>query len=187
MVLALAAVQGLKNHKMQMLVESLSLAEQTVTHYCSDAINKWKNTNQTFNYQAVITAGKAWNDTTFPATSDALWWKVVKQPTTYKSRLSTVKVQWGRASQKIPGASIFKSVDVNDIKQMSLGDCYFLSSCSAVGEFESRLKAAFVTQTMNTAGIVVLQGYVLGLKRKIYIDDFLPFDGRYTVAPYKTW
>ena len=163
LVLALAAVQGLKNHKMQRLVESLSLVEQTVTHYCGDAINKWKNTNQAFNYQAVITAGKAWTDTNFTANSDALWWKVVNQPKTYSSRLSTVKIQWGRAGQKIIGSSIFKSVDVNDIKQMSLGNCYFLSACSAVGEFEKRLKAAFVTQTMNTAGIIVLQGYVLGL------------------------
>ena len=32
---------------------------------------------------------------------------------------------------------------------------------------------------LTKSGIVVLQGYVLDLKKNIYIDDWLPFEGSY--------
>jgi hypothetical protein len=71
--------------------------------------------------------------------------------------------------------TIINSVEVTDIKQGGLGDCYLMSSAAAVGEFEKRLSEAFVTKTYNTEGIIAINTHVLGLKKTIYLDDYLPF------------
>ena len=34
---------------------------------------------------------------------------------------------------------------------------------------------AFVTKNLTTPGIIAIQAYVLGLRKTIYIDDYLPF------------
>jgi len=41
---------------------------------------------------------------------------------------------------------VFNSIDPNDILQGNLGDCYFLSSLSAMAEFEHRIKKCFDTE-----------------------------------------
>jgi calpain-15 len=76
------------------------------------------------------------------------------------------------------------TLDPWDVKQGSAGDCYYMAACSAAGEFESRLKNAFLTQTYNSAGIVALNVYVLGVQKTMYIDDYLPFYGSSTTSTY---
>jgi hypothetical protein len=87
---------------------------------------------------------------------------------------------WKRARAGLTGNySIINTVEISDIRQGSLGDCYLLSAASAAGEFEKRLSDAFITKTYNTEGIVALDTYVLGIKKTIILDDFLPFSGSY--------
>jgi len=50
-----------------------------------------------------------------------------------------------------------------------------LAAASAAAEFETRLKAAFVTQDYNAAGIIAINVYILGIKKTMYIDDYLVF------------
>jgi hypothetical protein len=85
---------------------------------------------------------------------------------------------WKRARAGLTGNySIINTAEVTDIKQGGLGDCYLMSAASATGEFEKRLSDAFITKTYNTEGIVALNTYVLGIKKTITLDDFLPFSG----------
>jgi calpain-15 len=45
------------------------------------------------------------------------------------------------------GINCFKGkIEPNDIKQGALGDCYFLSSLSAMAEYEGIIKALFITK-----------------------------------------
>jgi hypothetical protein len=94
-------------------------------------------------------------------------------------RFTTLAPAWVRPRDRIPTATIISGLDISDIKQGSLGDCYFLASAAAVGEFEKRLSDSFVTKNATKEGIVVIQGFVLGLRRNMTIDDYLPF---YNVA-----
>ncbi len=85
-------------------------------------------------------------------------------------------VDWGRARERIPNASIFGTeITPNDVDQGALGDCYFLASCSAAAEFNSRFSRAFVTTTYPEEGIIVMRARVLGVEKTIAIDDYLPF------------
>lgn len=66
------------------------------------------------------------------------------------------------------------------MKQGKLGDCYFISVCSAAAEYNNRVIDAFVTKTLNKEGIVVVKGRVLGIETNIAVDDYLPFFAKTT-------
>ena len=65
-------------------------------------------------------------------------------------------VQWDRARNRLPNSTIFETLEITGIAKGDLGDGYFISACSALGEFEERLSDAFVTKTYNSAGLVVV-------------------------------
>ena len=47
-------------------------------------------------------------------------------------------------------------IEPNDIKQGSLGDCYFLSSLSVISERPNRISNLFVTKEVNNEGIYAI-------------------------------
>lgn len=67
---------------------------------------------------------------------------------------------------------------MNDIEQGALGDCYFLSALSAIGEWPSRLNKLFLTNTTNSAGVFATQIYIRGIPNTVVIDDYLPFSSK---------
>lgn len=90
-----------------------------------------------------------------------------------------------RAKTKFPTATLFgekNQVLPNDMDQGSIGDCYFIASCSGAAELDERVKRLFITQTYNQEGIVVMKGMVLGQEQTIVVDDVLPFK-KGTVSP----
>jgi hypothetical protein len=44
-----------------------------------------------------------------------------------------------------------------------------------VAEFPTRLRSAFLSATLPAEGIVQIQAYVMGVKKTITLDDYLPF------------
>ena len=65
-------------------------------------------------------------------------------------------------------------VEPNDINQGQLGDCYFLAALSSLAEFEDRVRALFVTQEVNAAGIYMVNFFINGNETPIIVDDYLP-------------
>jgi hypothetical protein len=52
------------------------------------------------------------------------------------------------------GLKVFQgAIEPNDIKQGSLGDCYFLSSLSVIAERPNRISNMFVTKEVNSESI----------------------------------
>jgi len=49
--------------------------------------------------------------------------------------------------------NIKSDISPNDIKQGALGDCYFLSSLSALSEVPDLVKKLFVTSTYQATGL----------------------------------
>jgi calpain-15 len=71
---------------------------------------------------------------------------------------------------------LYDKIEVSDIKQGILGDCYFLSCLSALAERPHRIKEIFITQQVNEAGIYAVQLYINGEKKIVVVDDYFPYD-----------
>jgi hypothetical protein len=91
---------------------------------------------------------------------------------------------WKRASELFPHTKnirpeIFEDgVEMEDIKQGALGNCYFLSALAALAIKGQRIKDLFVTKEFNEAGIYVVRFYINGKQQNVTIDDYFPFDPR---------
>jgi calpain-15 len=71
-------------------------------------------------------------------------------------------------------ALFYEKIEPADIKQGSLGDCYFLSSLAALAEHPNRIRKLFVNQERNSAGTY---GVVLcknGKQQLILVDNYIP-------------
>jgi calpain-15 len=68
-------------------------------------------------------------------------------------------------------------IDPNDIKQGSLGDCYFLAVLSSMAEDPKDIEALFYTKKINAAGCYLVYLYINGVQRAVIVDDYLPCIG----------
>jgi calpain-15 len=64
--------------------------------------------------------------------------------------------------------------DINDIKQGILGDCYFLSSVSAIAEYAERFNKIFIHKEVSKNGCITVQFFINGKPKIITIDDHFP-------------
>ena len=111
--------------------------DQGTGHSCGYTINRLKSeilNGQ--NWQTIVNSNTPWVDTSFPVT-DAMYWA---DPGYSSGALSSYySAIWNR-SMALPNAEIIGTSNLfNDIDQGALGDCYFLSSLSALGEWGTRL------------------------------------------------
>ena len=98
-----------------------------------------------------------------------------------------MKLEWKRASEIFSEPVIFNDINPDDISQGCLGDCYFLAVLSALAEFPERIKALFVTQEVNDAGIYLMKFHINGVEKLVMVDDYLPIrqDGSLAFAGAK--
>ena len=71
---------------------------------------------------------------------------------------------------------LYDQIEITDIKQGKLGDCYFLSCLSAIAENPERIKRIFRTQEVNEAGIYAVNLWIADEKRVVVVDDYFPYD-----------
>lgn len=104
-------------------------------------------------------------------------------PPIYQSlaRTKSAPLQWKsykfkRSTDIISNAkiSIFSDIDPNDIRQGSLGDCYFLCCLSVLAERPKLVKRLFITEEPNDAGCYALWLNDNGAWRSIIVDDYFP-------------
>mmetsp|Transcript_22702 Transcript_22702/g.22453 ORF Transcript_22702/g.22453 Transcript_22702/m.22453 type:complete len:593 (+) Transcript_22702:160-1938(+) len=112
-------------------------------------------------------------DQQFPAESTSL----IKDPTLadfHTQRLWRSFV-WKRAEEifKQP-IKVFNNIDPNDIQQGSLGDCYFLSTLSAIAEFPKRIEQLFDTQDYQPSGCYTVNICDMGVWTDYVVDDYFP-------------
>ena len=66
------------------------------------------------------------------------------------------------------------SIEINDIRQGQLGNCYFLSVLSALAEFPHRVMKLFLTSEVNNAGCYGVRICDGGEWKEVIIDDYFP-------------
>ena len=94
-------------------------------------------------YSTIIGSGVKYTDSNFP-TSDAIVWS---DYTTGTLTSYSTSASWDRLINRVTTASLFGTTSTpgpNDIVQGALGDCYYLSSCSATAENSVRISNNFI-------------------------------------------
>ena len=94
-----------------------------------------------------------------PGGADSLTWKSVTE----------ISEKWELFEGKI---------EFNDVQQGSLGDCYFLSSITALTEYPYLIKEKFRTQKFNEIGYYEIIFFIDGEWQILFLDDYFPYDPR---------
>jgi len=108
------------------------------------------------NVADVIKAGDIFHDITFPKTVQNL---------VYPSQMSFIKILFMKRPKSIfreGKFNVFERININDIAQDDLGDCYFLCSISAVAAFPNRIMELFLTKEVNKADCYAIVCFILG-------------------------
>ena len=179
-----AGVQSISIRPASTPVTATDLAQQFVNdkhHTCDFAHRRMADEEQP-NYQDVISAKDNWEDATFPR-DDAIDWDDVAA--TYRSLdwiADSSYLSWSRMSETYPEADGYSLLGTDgfnpaDVKQGSIGNCWFLAAASAVAEIPQRFEVHWLTKEFNEAGIYALNMYQLGVPITVLVDDWVPHYG----------
>jgi hypothetical protein len=69
---------------------------------------------------------------------------------------------------------LYDKVEVSDIHQGQLGNCYFLSALSALAEFPERYNDIFITKKKSQNGCYALRLILQGIPKIVTVDDYFP-------------
>ena len=84
---------------------------------------------------------------------------------------------WKRVTDISPKWELFEgSIEFNDVQQGSLGDCYFLSSITALTEYPFLIREKFRTRKFNEEGYYEIIFFIDGEWQIVFLDDYFPYD-----------
>ena len=88
-------------------------------------------------------------------------------------------IVWKRVTEVSSKWELFEGkIEFNDVQQGSLGDCYFLSSITALTEYPYLIKEKFRTKSFNEEGYYEIIFFIDGEWQIVFIDDILPYNTR---------
>lgn len=86
-----------------------------------------------------------------------------------------VRATWKRIPEVIKNPEFVSGkIEPSDVLQGSIGDCYFLSSISALAENDYRIKNLFPDLRVNPHGIYMARILFKGILREVVVDDYIP-------------
>jgi len=118
-----------------------------------------------------VSSGSLFKDRDFPANSSSV----------YHAEYNGKKIDklcWARAGEIMTSSfDLFcDGIEPDDIKQGSLGDCWFLSALAAVSSQPHLIERLFITKNKNEAGIYEVKLCIGGEWTSIIVDDMFPVD-----------
>ena len=148
----------------------------------------WKNL-QPPDIQYLHATKNKFYDNTFPPTLNSLHSKdsngqfidKVRGPEQLKDFLEDTpyvkNIVWKRVTEVSPKWELFEGkIEYNDVQQGGLGDCYFLSSITALTEYPYLIKEKFRTKSFNEEGYYEIIFFIDGEWQIVFIDDYLPYN-----------
>jgi calpain-15 len=127
--------------------------------------------------------GKPYVDQDFPASMESL---INAKNKASNNEQDDIDCEWDDIVWKRPndledlnkGQELIKlfegKIEPSDIKQGSIGNCYFLSVLGALAEFEDRIRQLFVNTEANKEGVYGIIMTKNGEKQMIVVDDLIP-------------
>ena len=93
------------------------------------------------------------------------------------------KYQWKRAKEVYSDHTLFgtNGVTPQDMRQGSIGNCWFISAASALSEVPGRVEKVFLNANneISKNGIYAVNLYTLGVPHTVVVDDYLPLQEWY--------
>ena len=92
-------------------------------------------------------------------------------------RIPVDNLEWKRVSEIFKGQRylLFENkIEMADINQGTLGDCYFLASAAALTEFPNLVYKMFKTKGINKEGYFEIIFFIDGQFQVVIVDDYLP-------------
>ena len=87
------------------------------------------------------------------------------------------RIVWKRATEIYKKWEIIENkIEIKDIIQGSLGDCYFLSALSALTRYQYLIVEKFRTKTFNEERYYEMIFFIDGEWQVVFVDDYFPFD-----------
>ena len=93
------------------------------------------------------------------------------------NRIPVDQLEWKRASEIFKNQKylLFEGkIEMADINQGSLGDCYFLASAAALSEYPNLIYKMFKTKEVNKEGFFEIVFFIDGKFQVVVVDDYLP-------------
>jgi len=69
---------------------------------------------------------------------------------------------------------LYEKLDIEDINQGEIGNCYFLSTLSAIAEYAERFKEIFISNKKAENGCYQINFYLNGKPKTVILDDYFP-------------
>jgi hypothetical protein len=153
---------------------------QAEQHTCKSTAER--NKAELEDFWGIFNGTTTYVDKDFTADSSSLYWTDMDE-----SNQGWGELEWKRASDEFKDHSLFGSEGVTpaDVRQGSIGDCWFLSAISALSEVPGRIERVFQDQDneLSPNGVYAINFWTLGVPHTVIVDDFLPMqlrhDGNY--------
>ena len=129
--------------------------------------------NKTEIKSAFQETGEKFLDSEFPANAQSLIenWRAADA----EKQWSWKKIVWKDIDEIYPQPiKVFNDITPGDILQGSLGDCYFLSTLSAMAEFPQRIQKLFETSEYEPSGCYKVKIMDMGVWKEYVLDDYFP-------------
>ena len=89
---------------------------------------------------------------------------------------TTGKYTWKRASEVSDNWKIFEGkIEMEDINQGQLGDCYFLTACASLSNYPYLIKEKFRTDEYNEECYYEIIMFLDGEWQVVFVDDYFPW------------
>ena len=96
---------------------------------------------------------------------------------------SSKRLQWKRVTEVHEKWELFEGkIEFNDVLQGDIGDCYFLTSITALTQYPKLIEKIFITKMFNKEGYYEMKFFIDGEWQIVFVDDYFPFEPR-----TKTW
>jgi len=144
---------------------------EAIQHTCTASIERIKK--GPVDWKDILGSGKSYVDESFPhEKNEMVYWP--SHPRRDNLSFKNFNVV-GFAPPR--GEELWGSHGVQpfDIVQGDVGDCYFLSSASALAEHPDRIKKLFLTTKVNKENIAAVEVFVGGVPTQITIDTNMPY------------
>ena len=92
-------------------------------------------------------------------------------------RIKTNSLVWKRCSDIFKNKKYLlfeEKIEMADINQGSLGDCYFLASVAALTDYPNLIYKIFITKEINKEGYFEVLLFIDGQFQRVILDDYLP-------------
>lgn len=122
---------------------------------------------------------KNYIDQVFPANLESL---IYIDPThdesdvTEEEKDSLKSFKWKRAREifRKDNFTLYEKIEVDDINQGQIGNCYFLSALSSLAEFDNRYDNIFINKVKSENGCYAVRLLIEGIPHIVSIDDYFP-------------